>query len=160
MKVTQSCMTLCNPMGYTSPWNSPGQNTTVGSLSLLQGIFSSQRSNPGLPHYRRILYQLSHKGSPDSQNIQYHFAQSPAINEGWSLFNFSHPKVGISMILSCTSLMTKVNGASFHVTFGYSCIFSCKVAVQVFCLFKKLNWLFITELYELFIYSGFKSFTS
>ena len=43
------------------------------------------------------------------------------------------------MILSCTSLMTKVNGASFQVTFGYSCIFSCKVAVQVFCLFKKLN---------------------
>ena len=43
---------------------SPGQNTGVGSLSLLQGIFSTQRSNPGLPHCRRILYQLSHKGSP------------------------------------------------------------------------------------------------
>ena len=46
------------------PWNSPGQNTGVGSLSLLQGIFPTQRLNPGLPHYRRILYQLSHKGSP------------------------------------------------------------------------------------------------
>ena len=47
-----------------SPWNSPGQNTGVGSLSLLQGIFPTQGSNSGLPHCRRILYQLSHKGSP------------------------------------------------------------------------------------------------
>ena len=47
-----------------SPWNSPGQNTGVGSLSLLQGIFPTQGSNPGLPHSRWILYQLSHKGSP------------------------------------------------------------------------------------------------
>ena len=46
------------------PWSSPGQNTGVGSLSLLQGIFPNQGSNPGLPHCRWILYQLSHKGSP------------------------------------------------------------------------------------------------
>ena len=46
-------------------WNSPGQNTGVGSLSLLQGIFSTQGSNPGLPHCRRIFYQVSHKGSPE-----------------------------------------------------------------------------------------------
>ena len=59
-KVTQSCPTLCNPMNY-SPWNSPGQNTGVGSLSLLQGIFPTQGLNPGLPHCRWILYRLSHK---------------------------------------------------------------------------------------------------
>ena len=52
------------PHGLYSPWNSPGQNIGVGSLSLLQGIFPTQRSNPGLPHCRWILYQLSHKGSP------------------------------------------------------------------------------------------------
>ena len=52
------------PCGLYSPWDSPGQNTGVGSLSLLQGIFPTQGSNPGLPHCRRILYQLSHKGSP------------------------------------------------------------------------------------------------
>ena len=46
------------------PRNSPGQNTGVGSLSLLQGIFPTQRSNPVLLHCRRILYQLSHKGTP------------------------------------------------------------------------------------------------
>ena len=55
------------PHGLYSPWNSPGQNTGVGSLSLLQGIFSTQGSNAGLLHCRRILYQLSHKGSPDSK---------------------------------------------------------------------------------------------
>ena len=58
-----SCVPVCNPMDY-SPWNSPGQNTGVGSLSLLQGIFPIQGSNPGLLHCRWILYQMSHKGSP------------------------------------------------------------------------------------------------
>ena len=52
------------PHGLYSPWNSLGQNTGVGSLSLLQGIFLTQGTNPGLPHCRQILYQLSHKGSP------------------------------------------------------------------------------------------------
>ena len=52
------------PQGLYSPWNSPGQSTGVRSLSLLQGIFPTQGSNPGLLHCRQILYQLSHKGSP------------------------------------------------------------------------------------------------
>ena len=52
------------PHGLYSPSNSPGQNTEVGSLSLLQGIFPTQGLNPGLPHCRWILYQLSHEGSP------------------------------------------------------------------------------------------------
>ena len=52
------------PHRLYSPWNSPGQNTGVGSLSLLQGIFPTPGPNPSLPYYRRILYQLKHKGSP------------------------------------------------------------------------------------------------
>ena len=51
------------PRGLYS-WNSPVQNTGVGSLSLLQAIFPTQGSKSGLPHCRRILYQLSHQGSP------------------------------------------------------------------------------------------------
>ena len=51
------------PHGLYSPGNSPGQNTGVGSLSLLRGIVPAQGSNPGLRHCRWILYQLSHKGS-------------------------------------------------------------------------------------------------
>ena len=52
------------PHGLYSPWNYPGQNTGVGSCSVLQESFPTQRSNPGLPHCRWILYQLSHDGSP------------------------------------------------------------------------------------------------
>ena len=37
------------PHGLYSPWSSPGQNTGVGSCSLLQGIFLTQGLNPGLP---------------------------------------------------------------------------------------------------------------
>ena len=48
------------------PAEPPGKpkNTGMGSLSFLQHIFQTQESNPGLPHCRKILYQLSHKGSP------------------------------------------------------------------------------------------------
>ena len=52
------------PLGLYSPWNSPGQKTGVSSLSLPQGLFPTQGSNPDLPHCRRILYQLTLKGSP------------------------------------------------------------------------------------------------
>ena len=65
--VSGSCSVVSDslwPDGLYSPWNSPGQNTGVGSLSLLQGIFPNQGSKPGLPHCRQILYQLSHKGNP------------------------------------------------------------------------------------------------
>ena len=51
------------PHGLYSPWHSPSQNTGVGSLSLLQGIFPTQELNPSLLHCRQILYQLSHDNS-------------------------------------------------------------------------------------------------
>ena len=50
--------------GLYSPWNSPGQNTGVRSLPLLEGIFPTQGLNPGFLHCRQILFQLSHKRSP------------------------------------------------------------------------------------------------
>ena len=52
------------PHGLYCPWHSPGQNTGVGSLSLLQGIFQTQGLNTGLLHCTWILYQLSQKWSP------------------------------------------------------------------------------------------------
>ena len=57
------------PQGLYSPWNSPGQNTEVGSHSLLQGIFPIQESNQGFLHCRWILYQLSYQGSPNKLHI-------------------------------------------------------------------------------------------
>ena len=67
-QVRWSCPTL-PPHGLYSPWNSPGQNTGVGSPSLLQEIFPTQGSNPGLPHCKWILHQLSYWGSPEGRNI-------------------------------------------------------------------------------------------
>ena len=57
---SESCSVMSDslrPHGLYSPWNSPGQNTGVGSLSLLQGIFPMQGLNPGLLNCGQILYQ-------------------------------------------------------------------------------------------------------
>ena len=67
--VAQSCPTLydsmdCSPPGSSVYGDSPGKNTGVGCHALFQGIFPTQGLNPGLPHCRRILWHLSHKGSP------------------------------------------------------------------------------------------------
>ena len=59
---SESCSVRSNslwPHGLYSPWNSPGRNTGAGSHSLLQRLFPTQGWNPGLPHCRQILYQLS-----------------------------------------------------------------------------------------------------
>ena len=79
--LVKSCLVMSNslqPQGLFSPWNSPGQNTGMGSHYLLQGTFPTQGSNPGLPHYRQILYQLNHEGSP-------HFTYKRAVTEDLGL---------------------------------------------------------------------------
>ena len=67
LRVGHNWVTELNWTGLYSPWNSPGQNTGVGSLSFLQGILPTQGLNWGLLHCRWILYQLSHKGSSNRQ---------------------------------------------------------------------------------------------
>ena len=65
---SESCSVVSGslrPHGLCRPWNSPGQNIGMGSLSLFQGIFPNQGSNSGLPHCRQILYQLNHQGSEE-----------------------------------------------------------------------------------------------
>ena len=49
------------------PWDFLGKSTGVGCHFLLQGIFLTQGSNPGLPHCKQTLYRLSHQGSPPSK---------------------------------------------------------------------------------------------
>ena len=68
-EVAQWCLTLCNPMDSSlhqapPPWDFQGKNTGVGCHLLFQGIFPTQGSNPGLSHWRQMLYCLSHQGSP------------------------------------------------------------------------------------------------
>ena len=64
--VIQSCPTLCDPVNCSQPGSSvhgdsPGKHTEVDYYALLQGIFPTQGLDLGLPHYRKILYCLSHR---------------------------------------------------------------------------------------------------
>ena len=102
------------PHGLYSPWNSPGQNTRVSSLFLLQGIFPAQGSNPCLPHCREVLYQLSHKGILEwlaypfssgsswpyiNASVKCDFAASP---KKWNLF--PHP---LTLVRTCGFFLVK-----------------------------------------------------
>ena len=67
-EAAQLCLTLCHSMdgglpGVLHPWDSPGKNTGVGCHSLLQRIFPTQGSNPGLLNWGQPLHHLSHQGS-------------------------------------------------------------------------------------------------
>ena len=99
------CLTLYDPTDYSPPGSSfhvasPGKNTGVGCHALLQRIFPIQRSNPGLPHCREILYHLSYQGSPRILEwVAYPFLQqifpTQEWNQGllhcrWILFCLSH----------------------------------------------------------------------
>ena len=73
------------PHGLYRSWNSPGQNTWVGSLSFLQRIFSTQGLNPGLSHFRRILYWVSHQGSPRILEwVTYPFSSRSSWPRNWT----------------------------------------------------------------------------
>ena len=96
MKWSESCSFVSDslqPHGLYGSWNSPGQNTGVGSCSLLQGIFPTQGLNPGFPHCRQILYQLATREALVEWNTSCHISgqemsQSsvilglPNVNEG------------------------------------------------------------------------------
>ena len=88
MVVSESRSVVCGslwPHGPYNPWNSPGQDTGVSILSLLQGIFPTQGSNPGFPHCRWILYQLSHKGSPRILEwVAYPFSSGSSWPRNWT----------------------------------------------------------------------------
>ena len=85
---TQSCLTLFDPMDCSPPdssghEDSSGQNTGVGSHSLLQGIFSAQRLKTGLLHCRQILYHVNHKRSPIILEwVAYPFSRMENLNPG------------------------------------------------------------------------------
>ena len=114
MKVTQSCLTLCDPMDC--PWDSPGQNTGVGSLSLLQEISAAQGSNPGPPHCRWVLYQLSHKViSRTLEWVAYPFSRGSSR---------SSKRTGVSCIAG--RFLTELSGKLTHLE-KYKLLNSCRV---------------------------------
>ena len=106
------------PHGLYSLWNSPGQNTRVSSLFLLQGIFPAQGSNPCLLHCKEVLYQLSHKGILEwlaypfssgsswpyiNVSVKCDFAASP--KKKWNLF--PHP---LTLVRTCGFFWSKEYG--------------------------------------------------
>ena len=64
VKVAQLCPTLCNPLDYTGHGILQARILEWVAIPFSMGIIPTQGLNPGLPHCRQILYQLSHKGSP------------------------------------------------------------------------------------------------
>ena len=85
-EVAQSYPTLCDPMDtrLLRPWDFLGKSSGVGCHFLLQGIFPTQGSNPGLLHCRQTLYCLSHQGSPTGSWIpsnNYNGRRGPMIHK-------------------------------------------------------------------------------
>ena len=64
VKVTQSCLTLCDPMDYTVHGILQARILEWVASSFPQGIFPTQRLNPCVPNCRWLLYRLNHQGSP------------------------------------------------------------------------------------------------
>ena len=133
MKVTQLVWLFATPL------NSPAQNNGVGSLSLLQGIFLTQGSNPGLPHCRQILYQLSHKGSP----------QKHVFIAGGNAKWYNHFAKPFGIFLQnqiCAYLMIPQSYSLIFNQMNWKCMSICtKILQQLICNFwdlKTTNMLF------------------
>ena len=104
MKVTQSCPTFCDPHGLYSPWNSLGQNTGVGSLSLLQGIFPTQGLNPGLPALQAGSLSAEPQGKPHVLRDMYMKKFYLALLK-WFIFTFFFFFCSLKLYVSVVSVM-------------------------------------------------------
>ena len=118
------------PQELYSPWNSLGQNTGVGSLSLLQWIFRAQESNQGLPHCRRILYQLSYEGSP----IWLHQSNRFLVEDSSAWSDAKSGQWGIS-IRYCLFVCLATLSLGCCKGFSFSCgewglLFSCRTQIS------------------------------
>ena len=88
--LSQSCLTLCDPMdcnppGFSVHGESPGKNIGMGFHALLQGIFLTQELNPGFQYCEWILYHLSHQGSPRILEwVAYPFSRGSSQPRNWT----------------------------------------------------------------------------
>ena len=107
--VSASRSVVSDSLPLYNPWNSLGQNTGVSTLSLLQEIFPTQGSNPGLLHCRRILYQLSHKGWGMAKKKA---CSSPTpLPQGWGWLGTA-AKEGCRFPSECFTLRSSKSGAA------------------------------------------------
>jgi len=103
-----------------SPWSSPGQNTGAGSLFLLQRIFPTQGSNPGLPHCRHFKI--------DNISIHYHFSLLVKV-----------PELGSKGLLSLRAVIQEATACV-----GPSARFKLHIKYQSPCPIQKIFKLFPT----------------
>ena len=158
--VTKSCSILVSLWTVVHqalcPWDFPGKNTGVGSHFLLQGIFLTQGSNPGLLHCRQILYQWRYQGSPQSNYIILHFRQQ------CECFSSSHPwqHLVLSLFFSFNHFdkyieVTSVSIWIFLITNDVEHLFMCLFAIWIFCSVKCLCLLPIFQLDFVFVFVFF-----
>ena len=135
------------PYGLYSPWNFPGQNTGVGSLFLLQRIFPTQGSNPGLPHCRQIHYQLSYQGSPQKVKVTQSYLtlcnlgrNSPGQNTGvrcHSLLQGIFPTQGLNPgVPHCRRILYQLSLKFVRFFFFFTVFLECHISL--FCVLVQL----------------------
>ena len=100
---------------FVTPWNSPGQNTGVCSLSLLQGIFPTQGLTSGLLHCGQILHQLSQKGSP-SPLCQKPFFDYSKENSPITLQCISQDRLGYVVVTNSSTFLLPLRRVIFLLT--------------------------------------------
>ena len=139
------------PHGLYSPRNSPGQNTGVGNLSLLQGIFPTQESNKSLLHCRQILYQLGHQGKSKNTGVgslsllQRIFLTQESnralLNCRWILYQLSYQKSPISLRTVAKNMGSGLGRSDFNVQppsyWPRLNVFDCELLLKI-TLLKKL----------------------
>ena len=114
--ILQSCPTLCSPVDY-SPWDFP--ESWSGLPLLLQGIFPTQGSNPGILHFRQILYYLSHQGSP----VFLQQLVTELFTAGVFLAVLEAEHWALSLLRLLSSYTASVSAPSVHhVTKEFSCV--------------------------------------
>ena len=122
---SECCSVMSNslwPHGLCSPWNSPGQNTGVDSLSLLQGIFPTRGRNSGFPHCHQIFYQLSYQGSPRILKwVAYPFSRGSS---------WPRNPVGVSCIKGGSFTNQAVREAKNHLTQAQILVFTHTLLTQ------------------------------
>ena len=142
--VTESCQTLCDSTRLLCPWGFSRQNTGVGCHALFQGW------NPGLPHCRGILYQLSHK---ESQRIL-----------EWVAYPFStgssqpRNRTGVTCIAGefFTSWATRETILESCLLFIFRCLklipvivfFSWELVTLCFSFIYQKNWVLLWRLWK------------
>ena len=152
--VTQSCLTLCDPMDCSLPGSSvhgdsPGKNTGVGCHALLQGIFPTRRSIPGLPHCSQILYCLSHQGSPKILEwVAYPFFRGSSQPRNWTGVSCIAGRFFTSWVIQEASnrILYYIILGACHFFFPFS-IISWRFIQVVACI--NIFFLFIAEYYSL-----------